>query len=283
VLASFTRSTSFARATTTTFSAANPLTFPVTTNTDSVTYTLSSSTSQSSVSDVTIIQGGTTTIATTSNTSVTGSVSATSSEPPRNTAFTAAGGDSTYRLTAFGGGIRAANGPISVSVFGRAGARIGESEGVVFTADESFEQFNFARGGSATAAFTIFPTPAAGQTISSDTMTYRTEASGGTTTSSLVISLSGTPPVTTLRSRTGLVCGNFAEGETAVVRAWPGVYSAMINSEVQTASFSGNDTVIVGPNTSTATFWQSVHFVDWNSNFTSNFLVVPRNASTWPA
>ena len=212
--------------------------------------------------------------------------------------FTISGGTAsscygnTTKEVGFVGGTPAIASPPRMTVYSPAGVKLGDAIGLRFTGDGiTNAEFSGSEGvtivylqtandGELTKYSTASPVVPSWVTLSSNSFTYLTTTLEDGETVDTEISgefgIDGATWQTVARNREdGLIGGDLAEGETALIRINRGLYK---NQDGDTSFFEGNDTTYVG--TKDTTYWYPVSYLE--PAFEQVVFAVPRNTSTWP-
>jgi hypothetical protein len=198
----------------------------------------------------------------------------------------------TTKEVGFVGGSPAIASPPSMTVYSPAGVKLGDGVGLRFTGDGISETdieegstitlsyLRVANDGELTRYTTASPVVPSWFTLSSNSFTYlATTLEDGETVDTEIsgeFGIDGATWQTVARSRgNGLIGGDLAESETALMRINRGLYK---NQDGDTSFFEGNDTTYVG--TKDTTYWYPISYLE--PAFEQLVLAVPRNTSTWP-
>jgi hypothetical protein len=183
--------------------------------------------------------------------------------------------------------------PPSMAVYSPAGVKLGGQVGLRFTGD-GISKTDIEEGGTITLSYlhtvndgeltrytTASPVVPTWFTLSSDSFTYLTTTIEDDKTVDTRISgrfgIDGQTWQTIARAReNGLIGGDLAEDETALIRINRGLYK---NQSGGTSFFEGNDTTYVG--TKDTTYWYPISYLQ--PLLAPNFIIVERNVSTWPS
>ena len=183
--------------------------------------------------------------------------------------------------------------PPSMTVYSPAGVKLGDSVGLRFTGDGITETYftesetvtisylQTANDGELTRYTTASPVVPSWVTLSSNSFTYVTTTLEDGETVDTEISgefgIDGATWQTVARARgDGLLGGDLAQGETALMRINRGLYK---NQSGGTSFFAGHDTTYIG--TKDTTYWYPISYLQ--PAFGRSVFAVPRNTSTWPA
>jgi hypothetical protein len=183
--------------------------------------------------------------------------------------------------------------PPSMTIYSPAGVKLGSEAGLRFTGDGISEtdvdedgtvtiiSIYTANDGELTRYTTASPVAPTWFTISSNSFTYLTttleDSNTVDTTITGEIGIDGATWQTIARARqNGLIGGDLAEDETALIRINRGLYK---NQNGDTSFFEGDDTTYVG--TKNTTYWYPISYLQ-PTTFNSSVFAVPRNVSTYP-
>ena len=198
----------------------------------------------------------------------------------------------TTKEVGFVGGNPAIASPPSMTVYSPAGVKLGDGVGLRFIGDGISETdieegstitlsyLLVANDGELTRYTTASPVVPSWFTLSSNSFTYlATTLEDGETVDTEIsgeFGIDGATWQTVARSRgNGLIGGDLAESETALMRINRGLYK---NQDGDTSFFEGNDTTYVG--TKDTTYWYPISYLE--PAFGQVVFAVPRNTSTWP-
>lgn len=182
--------------------------------------------------------------------------------------------------------------PPSMTIYSPAGVKLGNAVGLRFTGDGfsatdinesgpvTLSYLPIANDGELTKYTTASPIMPSWATVSSNSFTWLTTTinDGETvdTTFSGEFGINGATWKTIARSRAdGLIGGDLAENETALIRVNRGLYK---NQNGGTSFFEGNDTTYAG--TKDTTYWYPISYLE--PAFDRVVVAAPRNVSTWP-
>jgi hypothetical protein len=199
-------------------------------------------------------------------------------------------GNTTRTLTTIGGATQIGSAP-TMSVFASYGVGVGESRGLRFVGgpfdsyDPEVETTEGIVGPitclSGDAVYVAIPVPTTNESVTqkSNSVTFSTQTAASEYTTTLAtLSIDGSMWIQPARSRTGLIGGTLATGETGLIRIARGLYRDQSGG---TSFYEGNDTTFTDSLPSSY-LTPMTYLIPTTAEESQVVLAVPRNTSTWP-